>query len=150
MEFKYRDGYKQTRDRITRFKNNYNLSDKEIIEFLDDEIREYRDMIGRQRKIIEELQDKQETTPEVHQELKGLKVELNGIKGTIESIKPYKVSYYADNLKYYEEVFYEIEILTDDMFTVKIRPIAEGTLKELYKSKKIIEEYKQNNRLRII
>ena len=148
MEFKYRDSYKATRDRVTKFKQNYDMSDKEIIEFLDDEIREYRDTIGKQRKAIEELQEKQETTSEVHEELKGLEVELNKIKGTIENIKSYKVNYYADNLKYYEEVFYEIEILTDDMYTVKIRPIAELTIKELYKSKKIIEVYKQNNRLR--
>ena len=150
MKFKYRDSYKATRDRVTKFKHNYDMSDKEIIEFLDNEIREYRDMIGKQRETIEKLYHKQETASEVHEELKGLEIELNKIKGTIENIKSYKVNYYADNLKYYEDVFYEIEILTDDMYTVKIRPIAEGTLKELYKSKKIIEEYKQNNRLRIV
>ena len=150
MEYQHRDKYKSTRDRVTKFKHNYNMSDKEIIEFLDNEIREYRDTIEKQSKVIKELQDKQKTTSGAYEELKGLEVELNGIKGTIENIELHKVNYYADNLKYYEEVFYEIEILTDDMYTVKIEPIAEGTLKELYKSKRAIDEYKQNNRLKII
>lgn len=149
MEYQHRDKYKSTRDRVTKFKHNYNMSDKEIIEFLDNEIREYRDTIEKQSKVIKELQDKQKTTSGAYEELKGLEVELNGIKGTIENIELHKVNYYADNLKYYEEVFYEIEILTDDMYTVKIEPIAEGTLKELYKSNKIIKEYKLNNGLKI-
>ena len=149
MEYQHRDKYKSTRDRVTKFKHNYNMSDKEIIEFLDNEIREYRDTIEKQSKVIKELQDKQKTTSGAYEELKGLEVELNGIKGTIENIELHKVNYYADNLKYYEEVFYEIEILTDDMYTVKIEPIAEGTLKELYKSNKIIKEYKLNNGIKI-
>lgn len=84
-----------------------------------------------------------------HKDIRGLRIEFKGIKGTIEQVSVKKETYYADNLKYYEEVFYEIEILTDDMYTIKIYPIAEGTLKELYKSKKIIEEYKLNNGLKI-
>lgn len=150
MELENRDRYKITRDRVTRFKHNYNMSDKEIIEFLDDEIFQYRNKIEKLQESIEKLWDKQEETPEAYKELKGLKIELNKIKGTIENIKSYKTNYYADNIKYFEETFYEIEILTDDMYTVKIRPIAEGTIKELYKSKQIIEEYKQDNRLKII
>ena len=51
--------YQKTRDRVTRFKHNYNMSDKEIIEFLDDEIREYRDKIQQQEERIKELQEKQ-------------------------------------------------------------------------------------------
>lgn len=51
--------YQKTRDRATRFRHNYNMSDKEIIEFLDDEIREYRDTIEKQRETIKELQEKQ-------------------------------------------------------------------------------------------
>lgn len=150
MEFKNRDIYKITRDRVTRFKSNHNMSDKEIIEFLDDEIFQYRDKIGKLEEIIEKLRDKQEVISEIYEELKGLRIELNKIKGTIENIKSYKTNHYVDNIKYYKEVFYEIEILTDDMYTVKISPIAEGTLKELYKSKKVIEEYKQDNILRIV
>lgn len=81
---------------------------------------------------------------------KGLRIEIKGIKGTIEQVSEKKETYYADNIIYHKEVFYEIEILTDDMYTVKISPIAEGTIKELYKSKKIIEEYKKNNSLKIV
>ena len=150
MEFKYRDKYKSTRDRTTRFKSNHDISDKEIIEFLDDEISQYRDLIRKQREEIEKLKNKQKPTLKVYKELEGLKVELKGIKGTIENIGCYKANYYADNLKYYEETFYEIEILTDDMFTVRISPIAKGTLKEMHRVNKVIKEYELNNRLKII
>lgn len=51
--------YQKTRDRVTRFEHNYNMSDKEIIEFLDDEIRQYRNRIEEQEKTIKELQEKQ-------------------------------------------------------------------------------------------
>ncbi len=51
--------YQKTRDRVTRFEHNYNMSDKEIIEFLDDEIRQYRNKIQEQEKTIKELQEKQ-------------------------------------------------------------------------------------------
>ena len=84
-----------------------------------------------------------------YKDIKGLRIEFKGIKGTIEQVSVNKETYYADNLKYYEEIFYEMEVLTDDMYTVKIYPIAEGTLKELNKSKRIIEEYKLNNGLKI-
>lgn len=150
MEFKYRNKYEATRNRVTKFKSNRNMSDRDIIEFLDDEILQYRKTIKEQRNIIEELQNKQETTDKTYEVLKGLKVEVKEIKGTIENINTYKENYYADNMKYYEQTSYEIEILTDDMYTVKIYPIAEGTLKELYKNKKIIEEYKLKNGLKII
>ena len=40
-------------------------------------------------------------------------------------------------------------MLTDDMYTIKIYPIAKETLEELCKAKKIIEEYKLNNRIKI-
>lgn len=150
MEFKHKNKYETTRDRVTKFKSNRNMSDRDIIEFLDDEILQYRKTIKEQRNIIEELQNKQETTDKTYEVLKGLKVEVKEIKGTIENINTYKENYYADNMKYYEQTSYEIEILTDDMYTVKIYPIAEGTLKELYKNKKIIEEYKLKNGLKII
>lgn len=85
-----------------------------------------------------------------YKNIEGLRIQFKGIEGIIEQVNIKKETYYADNIKYYEEVFYEIEILTDDMYTIKIYPIAKGTLEELYKSKRIIEEYKQNNRLKII
>lgn len=84
-----------------------------------------------------------------YKDIEGLRIQFKGIEGIIEQVNIKKETYYADNIKYYEEVFYEIEILTDDMYTIKIYPIAQGTLKELYKSKKIIEEYNLNNGLKI-
>lgn len=35
------------------------------------------------------------------------------------------------------------------MYEIKIYPIAKETLEELYKSKKIIEEYNKNNAIKI-
>ena len=75
-----------------------------------------------------------------YKDIEGLRIQFKGIEGTIKQVNIEKEIYYADNIKYHEEVFYEIEILTDDMYTIKIYPIAKETLKELYKSKKIIEE----------
>lgn len=37
--------YEETRKRVTRFCGNRNMSDKEIIEFLSDEIEQYRERI---------------------------------------------------------------------------------------------------------
>ena len=84
-----------------------------------------------------------------HKDIVGTRIQFKGIEGTIEQVNIKKEIYYADNIKYHEDVFYEIEILTDDMYTIKIYPIAIGTLEELYKSKKIIEEYNLNNELKI-
>ena len=55
----FKNSYQKTRDRVTRFGHNCNMSDKEIIEFLDDEIRQYGHRIQEQEKIIKELQEKQ-------------------------------------------------------------------------------------------
>lgn len=84
-----------------------------------------------------------------YKDIEGLRIQFKGIEGTIKQVNIEKEIYYADNIKYHEEVFYEIEILTDDMYTIKIYPIAKETLKELYKSKKIIEGYNLNNGLKI-
>ena len=54
------DKYEQTRKRITQFYNNKSMSDKEIIEYLVDEIEQYREKI---KKYIEK-------------ELKGIKEEI--------------------------------------------------------------------------
>lgn len=150
MEFKNKDKYIETRYRVTKFKNNRNMSDKEIIEFLSDEILQYRKRIRQQIDAIEKLHNKPQITNKAYESLKGLKVEINGIKGTIENINTYKENYYTHNIKYYEQTFCEIEILTEDMFTIKIRPIVIKTIEELYKSKKIIEEYKLNSAVKII
>ena len=79
MEFKYRDRYKSTRDRVTRFKHNYDMSDKEIIEFLDDEIFQYRETIGRQEEIIKELRDKQKELSKKDKEIEEYKQMLRKI-----------------------------------------------------------------------
>lgn len=50
--------YEKERDRVTRFNNKKNMSDKEIIEFLSEEIDQYRNRIKQQNKIIDELSKK--------------------------------------------------------------------------------------------
>lgn len=85
-----------------------------------------------------------------HKDVKGLRIQFKGIEGTMEQVSAKQETYYTHNIRYYTETYYEIEILTDDMFTVKISPIAKGTLKEMYRANKIIKEYELNNGLRII
>lgn len=50
--------YEKTRRRVSRFKNQFNISDKEIIEYLAEEIEYYRNKIGKQEEYIKELQNK--------------------------------------------------------------------------------------------
>lgn len=50
--------YEETRRRISRFKNAFSISDKEIIEYLAEEIEQYRNRIKNQDKIINELSKK--------------------------------------------------------------------------------------------
>lgn len=50
--------YEQVRRRLTRFKNQYNISDREIIEYLAEEIEQYRSRIKEQNKIIDEIHNK--------------------------------------------------------------------------------------------
>ncbi len=47
--------YEETRRRITRFRNEFNMSDREIIENLAEEIEQYRNRIKEQNRIIDEL-----------------------------------------------------------------------------------------------
>lgn len=56
---KRQNKYKETRKRVTRFKSNYNMSDKEIIEYLAEEIEQYRGRIRNQEEYIKELENKQ-------------------------------------------------------------------------------------------
>lgn len=51
--------YEETRKRISRFRNMFSISDKEIIESLSDEIEQYRDRIRKQEEYINQLLDKQ-------------------------------------------------------------------------------------------
>lgn len=51
--------YKQTRLRVIRHYNNRNMSDKEIIELLAEEIEQYRERIQQQEEYIKQLQDRQ-------------------------------------------------------------------------------------------
>lgn len=50
--------YNKTRKRVTGCNINYDMSDKEIIEYLADEIEQYRMRIEEQNKIIDELHNK--------------------------------------------------------------------------------------------
>ena len=51
--------YEQARIRVTRHYNNRNMSDKEIIELLAEEIEQYREKIQKQEEYIKQLQDRQ-------------------------------------------------------------------------------------------
>lgn len=77
-------------------------------------------------------------------QLIGFKIKYKELIGTITSIDLVKERYYADNIKYFEQSFYKIEILTDDMYTITIYPIADGTIKELLKAKRIINKFHKN------
>lgn len=77
-------------------------------------------------------------------QLIGFKIKYKELIGTITSIDLVKERYYADNIKYCEKSFYKIEILTDDMYTITIYPIADGTIKELLKAKRIINKFHKN------
>ncbi len=50
--------YEETRRRLTRFKNGLNISDREIIESLSEEIEYYRNKIKHQDEIIDKLSNK--------------------------------------------------------------------------------------------
>lgn len=80
MEIKHKNEYEKTRDRVIKFKNNKNMSNKDIIEFLNDEILQYRERIEKPINIIEELQNKQQTTDKAYESSKGLKVEKDRIE----------------------------------------------------------------------
>ena len=51
--------YKETRKRICRFKGNNDLSDKNIIEYLAEEIEGYREKIRHLEDYIDKIKEKQ-------------------------------------------------------------------------------------------
>ncbi len=51
--------YAETRKRVSKFKNMFDISDKEIIEYLAEEIEQDRDRIRKQEEYIKELHNKQ-------------------------------------------------------------------------------------------
>lgn len=82
-------------------------------------------------------------------ELLGFKIKFKELIGTITSINLIKEKYYADNVNYFKQAFYEIEILTDDMYTITIYPIANGTIKELLNAKRIIKQFDKDKAYKI-
>lgn len=82
-------------------------------------------------------------------ELLGFKIKFKELIGTIKSINLKKEKYYADNINYFKQAFYEIEILTDDMYTITIYPIANGTIKELLNAKRIIKQFDKDKAYKI-
>lgn len=70
--------YEKTRKRLARF--NYSISDKEIIEKLDEEIEQYRDRI---KKLTEQLTQSKEVILDVTEE----KLEDKDIVGIISTIQ---------------------------------------------------------------
>lgn len=53
-----KDRYTETRKRVTRFKNQTSISDKEIIEYLAEEIEQYRNKIQYQEEYIKGLRNR--------------------------------------------------------------------------------------------
>ena len=82
-------------------------------------------------------------------QLLGFKIKFKELIGTIKSINLKKEKYYADNINYFKQAFYEIEILTDDMYTITIYPIANGTIKELLNAKRIIKQFDKDKAYKI-
>ena len=82
-------------------------------------------------------------------ELLGFKIKFKELIGTIKSINLKEEKYYADNINYFKQAFYEIEILTDDMYTITIYPIANGTIKELLNAKRIIKQFDKDKAYKI-
>lgn len=82
-------------------------------------------------------------------ELLGFKIKFKELIGTIKSINLIKEKYYADNINCFKQAFYEIEILTDDMYTITIYPIAKGTIKELLNAKRIIKQFDKDKAYKI-
>ena len=63
-----------------------------------------------------------------------VRVQFKHINGILQDIREYlNDTFYADGIPYYSKISYEIDILTDDMYTITIKPIAEGTLKDILK-----------------
>ena len=60
-----RDRYKETRNRIKICRNNNDISDREIVEYLAEEIEQYRNRIKEQNRIIDELSERQIQSEEV-------------------------------------------------------------------------------------
>ncbi len=131
------NNYLETRKRVCRFKGNKDLSDKDIIEYLGEEIDEYRSKIRKLEEIIEEYQGQYQLTDSKTE--KNLAVEiLNGMcieeirtydKGKlISSTKRYK---YKDDIQ--EEITKEIskKVRGDEVFSL-IQP---EKLDAIYKAK---------------
>ena len=135
-----KDKYKETRERICKYNPQYkNCSDKEIIEYLADEIDYYRNKIEKledirrqQNKYIEKIM----TLDEIIKDILELKpvLQFETMIGTIENIKFVKESTAGDVV----QNMYEIELLRDDMYSIKINPIAEGTIRDIFKKMKVI------------
>lgn len=121
--------YEKTRRRVSRFKNQFNISDKKIIEYLAEEIDYYRNKI----KMLEKVRYEQNkyitehmTIDEIIEDIitKEYRVKFQSIEGSIKDIE-----YKGKGI----QNIYAILILTDDMYEVTIEPIAEGTIKEIHR-----------------
>lgn len=60
-----KDRYKEIRNRIKKCRNNNDISDREIIEYLAEEIEQYRNRIKEQNRIIDKLSKRQIQSEEV-------------------------------------------------------------------------------------
>lgn len=80
-----------------------------------------------------------------YRNIKGLEVQFKGIKGTVKQVSAYQETYYADNIKYYEELFYKVDITTEDGYEITIKPLTKRIIEKMYKIKRIIEENNLQN-----
>lgn len=139
--------YTKARQRIVNITHNKNITDFEIIENMEDEIDYYRNKI----KLLEKVKEEQKEYINNNLNIKAMiedmievqsRIEFEGIEGIIQNIKDYKSStLYADNRPYCRLVYYEIEVLTDNMYTITIKPIGEETIKDIYYEMKNDKKY---------
>lgn len=105
--------YKKARKRIENFYHNKSISDKEIIECLEEEIEKYRDRIRKQEEYIKELNKEIVDIKENETELKEIEqVEDEDIQ-EIETINKFadgRLVQSISNYKYRESTCPEIEL----------------------------------------
>lgn len=115
--------YEQTRKRITKFYNKYDMSDKEIIEYLIKEIEQYRERIQKQEEHIKQHADIEEIIRDIVK--KEYRIRFQTIEGNIKAIQ-----FKEKNI----QNIYKLIIITEDMYEIMIDPIAEGTIRDIFKS----------------
>lgn len=50
-------------------------------------------------------------------------IDFKGIKGKFISLESFHNRFYADNIAYYDNVEYELTMMTEDGYYIKVRPV---------------------------